>query len=124
MILVVDDDPGIVELLRTALADEGYRVETAHDGAEAYTRVKSPDCKCMLLDVHMPHLNGIELLLLMQAESIHVPTILMAGFKDFDEKEMKQFENVVRFVPKPFKLDHVLRVIRAHAHPPATRRHA
>jgi len=85
MILVVDDDEQIVETLRTMLQQVGYRVETASNGGEAYEKVKTPDCKCMLLDINMPEVSGAELLLLMQAEDIRIPTIVMAGFDDFDE---------------------------------------
>jgi len=114
MILVVDDDKEIVEVLRQALKKEGYTVETASNGVQAYERVKSPDCKCMLLDINMPKINGVELLVLMQAEGIKVPTIVMASFSDFDEKEMKQFSSVVKFFSKPFKLDNVIKVIRQY----------
>jgi DNA-binding NtrC family response regulator len=118
MILVVDDNKDLARMLQLALEQEGYRVETAADGALAYSHVKAPDCKAMLLDVHMPHINGVELLLLMQAEGIHVPTILMAGFDDFDEKEMKQFANVVKFMKKPFAVDEMVHAIRRYARPP------
>jgi two-component system, response regulator, stage 0 sporulation protein F len=124
MILVVDDDKDLARLLQTSLEHEGYRVETAPNGAAAYERVKAPDCKCMLLDVNMPGINGIELLLLMQAEGIRVPTILMAGFEDYNEREMKQFESVVKFVNKPFTLDSMLDVIRKHALPKRAEAHA
>ena len=119
MVLVVDDDARIVDLLRTALDKEGYRVETACDGVEAYQHLKAPDCKCMLLDINMPRLNGAELLLLMQSEGIKIPTIVMAGFRDFEEDEMKQFESVVKFMPKPFRIDDMLKAIRMYAIPPA-----
>ena len=120
MILVVDDDKDLVRLLQLALEKEGYRVETASNGVEAYSHVKAPDCKCMLLDIHMPGINGAELLLLMQAEGIHVPTIVMAGFADFDEKEMKQFANVMKFVKKPFEIEDMIAFIKHHGKP---RRH-
>lgn len=114
MILVVDDDEQIVGVLRTLLEAEGYTVKTAADGGQAYALVRSPDCRCMLLDVNMPRINGIQLLMLMQADGVKVPTIVMAGFTDFDEKEMKQFANVVRFFPKPFDLDDMLAAIKKH----------
>ena len=47
----------------------------------------------------------------------------MAGFPDYDEKEMKQFESVVKLVNKPFKIEEMLHVIRKHA-TPKTARHA
>jgi DNA-binding NtrC family response regulator len=119
MILVVDDEPDMRKVLSRSLVHHGYRVETASDGAEAYELLKSPDCKCMLLDINMPRINGVELLLLMQAEDIHVPTIVMAGFDDYDEEEMKQFANVVTLLPKPFQLDDALDAITKHALPPS-----
>ena len=112
MILVVDDDPSILKLLRTALEGGGLKVVTAADGVEAYKLVRSPACKCMVLDVMMPRINGVELLLLMQADNIHVPTIVMAGFEDFSADEMKQFGNVVRFLRKPFDLQILLAEVR------------
>ncbi|MBM4143601.1 MAG: response regulator [Lentisphaerae bacterium] len=115
MVLVVDDNDAVVITLRELLQKEGYEVKTAHDGLEAYALVKLPECRCMLLDVNMPRINGVELLLLMQAEGIDVPTIVMAGFDDFDEPEMKQFQNVVRFFHKPVEAEPLLRVVRRYA---------
>ena len=114
MILVVDDDVKIIELLSASLQKDGYRVETAENGMEAYDLVKSDDCKCMLLDVNMPKINGIELLMLMQAEGVKVPTILMAAFDDFEEDEMKQFPNVVEFLPKPFEMNRMIEAFHKH----------
>ena len=114
MILVVDDEVNIVEVLRNVLVKEGYRVETASNGVEAFEHLQAPDCKCMLLDMNMPKINGAELLMLMQAEDIKVPTIVMAAFADFDEEELKQFSNVVRFLSKPFDVTELLAVIEEH----------
>jgi DNA-binding NtrC family response regulator len=115
MILVVDDEQRIVELLRQMLVAEGFKVETAYNGVQAYELVKRPDCECMLLDIRMPKINGAELLMLMQSEGVHVPTIVMAAFQDFEEKELKQFENVVKLVSKPFDIDDMLAVVHEHA---------
>jgi DNA-binding NtrC family response regulator len=119
MILVVDDEPDLRKVLSRSLVHHGYRVETARDGAEAFDLLKSPDCKCMLLDINMPRINGVELLLLMQAEDIHIPTIVMAGFEDYDEEEMKQFANVATLLHKPFQLDDALDAIKKYALPPS-----
>ncbi len=115
MILVVDDNEQLRELLETALKEFGFRVETAIDGVDAYNHLKSEDCRCMLLDVNMPRINGVELLMLMQSEGLKVPTILMAGHGDYNAEEMQSFENVKTFMPKPFSITELVDAIQTHA---------
>jgi two-component system, OmpR family, alkaline phosphatase synthesis response regulator PhoP len=59
-ILVVDDDPDIVELLQYNLEKEGYLVETAFDGRQAIDKAKVFLPELVILDVMMPHMDGIE----------------------------------------------------------------
>lgn len=115
MILVVDDNKGICESLAIMAKKAGYDVVTASDGVQAYEHIKSGECQCMLLDINMPRINGVELLMLMQADGLEVPTIVMAGFADFDEEEMKEFTNVVHFVNKPFEISEMLDVVKRYA---------
>jgi FixJ family two-component response regulator len=63
----------------------------------------------------MPGINGAELLMLMTAEGIKVPVIVMAGFPDFDEEEMKQFPNVKKMFHKPLYPEDVLSSVREFA---------
>ncbi len=115
MILVVDDDKILTQLLRTLLEQEGYDVHVAYDGQEAYKQLRDPKCKGMLLDIRMPHINGAELLMLMAADGVKVPVIVMAGFPDFDEEEMKQFPNVKKFFHKPLYPEDVIAAVRQYA---------
>lgn len=112
MILIVDDDKVMTQLLRTLLEEAGYRVEVAHDGDHAFTFLKDPECKALILDFRMPGLNGGELLMIMAAEQIKVPVIVVSGFPDFDEEEMKQFPNVKRFFLKPLYPEEVLGAVK------------
>lgn len=114
MILVVDDDKILTQLLRTLLEDAGYEVRVANDGESAYKQLKDPKCKGMLLDIRMPGINGAELLMLMAAEGVKIPVIVMAGFPDFDEEEMKEFPNVKKFFHKPLYPEDVLAAVREH----------
>lgn len=59
-ILVVDDDPDIVELLEYNLRKEGYDVQTAPDGRKAVEQAKTFLPELVLMDIMMPHLDGIE----------------------------------------------------------------
>jgi DNA-binding NtrC family response regulator len=113
-VLIVDDEPAILTLLRTALESAGYAVRSARDGMEAFELLKAEPFACMVLDVQMPRISGVELLLLMHTENLRVPTIVMARFSDFKEGEMKQFANVVKFMPKPLDPDSVVQAVREH----------
>ena len=124
MILVVDDDQVLTQLLRQLLEEEGYKVKTANNGEDAYSILKEPMCKAMLLDIRMPGINGAELLMLMAADKIKVPVIVMAGFPDFDEQEMKQFPNVKKLFHKPLHPGEVLEALRKIAKPAESRRKA
>ena len=115
MIVVADDDKILRQLLTRLLEDEGYEVQTAHDGESAYQCLSNPKCKAMLLDIRMPGVNGAELLMLMAAEGIDVPVIVMAGFPDFDEAEMKQFPNVKKLFHKPLYPEDVLAAVKKFA---------
>ena len=114
MILIVDDDHTIVQLLKEMLEKEKYEVRTAYNGASAYGHIKDPKCKGVLLDMLMPGINGAELLMLMSAEKIKIPVIIIAGSPDFDEEEMKQFGNVKQLLHKPFYPEDVISAVRKH----------
>ena len=112
MILVAEDDKVMAQLLRTMLEEAGYNVEVVNDGEQAYAQVKKPECQLAILDIRMPGVNGAELLMLMAAEQIDVPVIVVAGFPDFDEEEMKEFPNVKRFFLKPLYPEEVLGAVK------------
>ena len=61
-ILVVDDDPRIVQFLRRCLTEEGYGVATARNGAEAISRLQEEAFALILTDMKMPHMGGLALL--------------------------------------------------------------
>ena len=114
MILIVDDDHTIVQLLKEMLEKEKYEVRTAYNGASAYGHIKDQKCRGVLLDMLMPGINGAELLLLMAADKIHVPVIVIAGSPDFDQEELKQFPNVKQLIHKPFYPEDILTAVRQH----------
>ena len=58
---------------------------------------------------------GKTVLLRHWAEGIDVPTIVMAGSGDYEETELKQFSNVVAFMPKPFELKHMVASVKRYA---------
>ena len=88
MILVVDDNESIRKLLTTFLEEEGYRVRTAADGAEALQLTLNqmrPDL--LLLDVGLPVVNGIEFVKLyrVRAEPPYAPILIISARGDAEE---------------------------------------
>ena len=112
MILVVDDDESIRKLLTTFLDEEGYRVRTAADGAEALQLTLSqmrPDL--LLLDIGLPVVNGIEFVKLYRAraEPPYAPILIISARGDAEEIAAEL--DCDGFVNKPFSLETVSEAI-------------
>lgn len=112
MILVVDDDKRIAATLETTLRAEGHEVETAANGVEAYRLLNTLACRCVLLDLNMPQLDGMELLSIMERDGITTPTIVITGRQDIDEPVLRRFPNVCGFLRKPADVAELLEAVR------------
>jgi DNA-binding response OmpR family regulator len=111
MILVVEDNCDVAGATARGLARRGFDVEIAGDGEAAYKMLAETKYECMVLDMGLPKINGAELLMLMQFEKVDVPVIVITGFNDFAEDELKEFANVKRLVAKPFAIDDLAEAI-------------
>lgn len=104
-ILVVDDDPMILELLVTRLDLAGYHVVTARDGLEALKRVSDAQPHAMILDVNMPRLDGFGVLKQLNATGriMALPVmVLTARYQVSDVQEAIRL-GAKDFLAKPFK---------------------
>lgn len=104
-ILVADDDPAILRLVRTILEKEGFKVITARDGREAYKILQSdPDFTAAILDVVMPHSSGPELVRHMKTDERlkKIPVMMMTAEQDPKLSSDSFSAGAVVFLPKPF----------------------
>lgn len=112
--LVVEDDPAIIELLRLLLEQEGLRVETAQDGLEALERLDVITPDLVLLDLQLPKLEGIDVLWEMRRHPkwSSVPVVIISV--DSSPQMMLQGWQlgVDSYFVKPFDPDELLRVVR------------
>ncbi len=111
-ILVVDDEPQIVELLNSYLAKEGYSVIDAADGEaalEAYRR-EQPDL--ILLDLMLPKLNGYEVCREIRAES-RIPIIMLTARDEEPDKIVGLELGADDYITKPFSPREVVARVRA-----------
>ncbi len=78
-ILVVDDEPDVAQFLADELQDAGYKTGLAHDGVEAVMRVLDGGWDGVVMDIRMPHLDGINALRLLRRIAPHLPVIMFTG---------------------------------------------
>ena len=78
-ILVVDDEPGILNSLSKILEDEGYQIAVAKSGAEALKIIASDPPDLILLDIWMPELDGLQTLKRAREQLPRVQVVMMSG---------------------------------------------
>ena len=120
-VLLVDDDEGILLLLRTALEDEGYAVSTARDGEDGLAAAirEAPDI--ILLDLIMPNVSGWAFLeLYRHAPGTHAPVVVVSAIKS-GSLDMRRLNGAAAVLPKPLSLDHVLATVERCLGAPAER---
>jgi DNA-binding response OmpR family regulator len=78
-ILIIEDEPALLELLVTKLNKEGYVVSSAVDGEEGYEKIKKIRPDLILLDIVMPKMNGYEVLEKMNGEQMKIPVIIISN---------------------------------------------
>jgi two-component system KDP operon response regulator KdpE len=101
LILVVDDEPRMIQFIRMNLELEGYRVTQAANGLEALAKVRDELPDWVLLDVMMPELDGFETLRLLR-EVTSVPVIMLTVKADEDDKVKGLELGADDYITKPF----------------------
>jgi DNA-binding response OmpR family regulator len=113
LILVVDDEPNIVQLARLYLERAGYRVEAAGEGQAALSATKRLRPALMILDLMLPELDGLEVCRQLRAEKNRVP-ILMLTARDEDVDKILGLEmGADDYLTKPFNPHELVARVRA-----------
>jgi two-component system nitrogen regulation response regulator NtrX len=111
-ILVIDDEKSIRKALSEILLTEGYKVEEAMDGLEGYNLIKSKSYDCILSDIKMPKMDGLELLANLQKEGINIPIIMISGHGSTDTAVEAVKNGAFDYISKPPDLNRLLITIR------------
>lgn len=111
-ILVVDDDPQILSVLKRGLAFEGYGVDTAENGEKALAIARQTPPDLVILDIMMPGLDGIEVTKRLRQAS-DVPVLLLTAKGTTPDKVAGLDAGADDYLVKPFSLDELLARVRA-----------
>jgi len=111
-ILIVDDETQIRTTLRGILSDEGYRVLDADDAHKALNVIAFQRPDLVILDIWMPHMDGIELLGQLKTREPELPIIVVSGHGTIETAVRATKLGASDFIEKPFSLETLLRSVR------------
>jgi diguanylate cyclase (GGDEF)-like protein/PAS domain S-box-containing protein len=115
-ILIVDDLPDNLRLLRDTLSEEGYKVRSATTGAMALRAAQSPWTELILLDIKLPDLDGYEVCKLLKSDdrTANIPVIFLSALNETFNKVQGLAVGGVDYIAKPFQIEEVLARVETH----------
>lgn len=99
-VLLVDDDPKFLELIRVRLEAAGYRVETASDGAQALAKIQEGRPDIVFLDIQIPEPDGLEVLKKIRKQDKDLPVYMLTAFVDPARFKSANQLQASGFIPK------------------------
>lgn len=112
-VLVVEDDRAVREAVERALTYEGYAVSTARDGAEALSAVLNDPPEAIVLDVMMPHVDGLETCRRIRARGDDTPILILTARHEVSDRVAGLDAGADDYMVKPFALEELLARLRA-----------
>ena len=112
-VFVVDDDLSVREALSSLIRSVGLRVETYPSAAAFLEAERPPGVACLILDVRMPGLSGLELQSRMAQSGPAIPIIFITGHGDIPMAVLAMKKGAVEFLSKPFRDDDLLAAIQS-----------
>jgi len=113
-ILVIDDEPDVVDYISTVLGDDGYDVETAFSGPQGLLKAEQALPDLITLDVEMPGMSGIDVLKKLRSNRLlsHIPVVMISGVSKYSDLlacgEIRPAEG---YLPKPIDIPNLLKTV-------------
>jgi FixJ family two-component response regulator len=113
IVFVVDDDPSVRDSVRNLLASVGLQVETFGSARDFLSRKRPETPACLVLDVRLPDLGGLEFQRALAESNVHIPIIFITGHADVPMTVRAMKAGAVEFLTKPFRGQELLGAIQA-----------
>lgn len=113
-VLLIEDEPNIIEAIRFILSRDGWAVDVHSDGATAVEAVAARGPDLIILDVMLPNRSGYDILadLRAQPDTKELPVLMLTARGQTKDREMAERYGVSRFMTKPFSNSEVLSSVR------------
>jgi FixJ family two-component response regulator len=111
VISVIDDDRHVRAAINNLLKSRGYIAHTFASAEEFLRSTDATDTSCVITDVHMPEMTGIDLLIQMRAQGSATPFILITGFPDESMRARALQAGATCFLGKPFAPPDLMRCL-------------
>lgn len=112
LICVVDDDESVADSLKSLLETFGYDVQSYNSGADFLADDRHRSTGCLLVDQHMPGMEGLDVVDRLQKQGARLPTILISGRLDTKTRKRAASLGVTSVLEKPFAAGRVIDLIR------------
>ena len=116
LVSVVEDDQFFRESMRRLMRSLGYTVEAFPSAADFLASPRLVETACLIADVHMPAMTGLELYRHLIDAGYAIPTILVTAYPDDDVRARALNDGVVCYLRKPVDEKHLMRCLRAALH--------
>ena len=113
MILIIEDEPGIVDFLERGLAGQGFQAISALDGSAGLERALSEHVDLVVLDMLLPEMSGLEVLERLHAAKPTLPVIALTALGEVDDRVAGLDAGAADYLTKPFSLTELAARIRA-----------
>ena len=113
LVAVVEDDQFFRESMRRLLRSLGYAAEAFPSAADFLASPRPGETACLIADLHMPAMTGLELHRRVIDMGHAIPTILVTAYPDNDVRARAQNDGVVCYLRKPVDEEHLMRCLRA-----------
>src|SRR5215469_5493951 len=112
IVFIVDDDISVRESLELLIQNEGWQAETFSSATDFLDRPRSSVPNCLVLDISLPGLNGLELQKRIMVERTEMPIIFITGYADVPKTVQAMKAGAVEFLTKPFADEALLGAVR------------